>query len=576
MSNARAQFKLPYNCRNVIDTKDFYYFGPYMAGRDMKPIAFDRVLPQDILQDTSHYSPLTLSGTGVNLAYSHPYIERSVNAAQSLFSDSGINTVFKSQSGLTSGRSFVVAHKGQFCEIKENGELENVGDINIDGGIDTYLDFSEIIDENLDYMFVVSYSRRSYYNDDREVSQRIHIAAVSKSTFTASIRTDPSDDYNDSYQGRSHYNKGVRYLGKMDDGKHLFVVYRTKNISNYADGTWYMVLDTSSGSGSIDYSDALDNQFSNNICSVPSNLLKSRATEGVLGSWFFALPNAVDDVTFIRREVDSVFASGVPKIPSAEGNPQYTVCTLSNMPEGVSITTPATTDNSSIEAQISMWTVEDNGKEYLIYYGHNGGDSNAEDSQYTPASRHTMFVFEIDPLDSSNLIYRNHIPNAFDYSQQLPGFCLSVDRKTVIVCNTKGFGILSWSSDAQSYVVSPWRSVPGIERLTFDESSQIWVEDSSHSVYVFNPDLSASVIVQFENGVQSMLYSGEPLTVNALINVYSFVGDRIARNVRLHAKGCTFDDGTTTKDITTLADGDTYQPLIINGQGNVTVDAFLI
>jgi len=576
MSNARAQFKLPSSIRNVHGIGDFYYFGPYLAARDMMPISFDRVVPSEVASSTSSYSPLSLSGTGVNVGASHTGFQFSSSSAQALFSDNGMVGVFKSTSGVTLGRSFTITHGGCISEVKSNKELEYRSKLPYYSILDNYLDFATILAENIDYFFVVAQSRYSETND-QESAQKVSIFRVSKTGFTVARMTeDNAYNYSSPTPGDANFNKTIRYLGVMDDGKHLFTSCRTRRYGTHGDFMFYMLLDTSSTEGSVDYSTAVTRSESSVGYSygLPSNLL--RRDNDVLGHWYFPQQLADDDVKIVRRAVDGIFVGRPPLIPAA-GTEQHSYCTLSGMPEGVVLPTPGTdiSDTANI-GQISTWLVKDGDKDYLIYYAHNGGENKDEDNAITPVDRHVMFVFEIDGQNSNNLIYRNHLTNGFGYSHQLPGICLNADRKTAIVCNGKGFGILSWSSDAQSYVVSPWRGVSGVNRVTFDTSSQIWVEDTAGSVYVFNPDLSSSVVVTFGNNISSILYSGQPLSVVAKINVYSFVGDRVSRNVRLYANGCTFDDGTASRDITTLSDADTEINVVINGQGSVTLDAFLI
>jgi len=579
MSIARAQYKLPSNSRNIIDIGDFYYFGPYLAGRDMKPISFDRSTPAPVTSGMSPFVPFNLSGAGAQLSLSGSAYTYGMNAAQSLFSDTSLNTTFTSSSGATAGRTFTITQGGVFSEIKSNGELEPRATLNLlETNVLSSLEFCTILDENIDWFFVTGYSR--FTSTNNSTSNRIFILRVSKADFSNALLTANGASYSNASPGSSHYNKAYRYMGRMNDGRHLFVVFRTYFYSSYTttNNMWYMVLDTNVATGSVTYGSANNEPTANHYSyAVPSNILPS-TEEGILGHWYMAKQNANNDVSIIRRKVDSVFAgTTIPQLPMPTDAANYKVCTVTGLPQGTVIPTPGEDlANTGNTGQISSWIMRDGDKNYLMYFCHNGGTSQYETSAQTPISRHVLFVFEIDPTDSSNLIYRNHLTNAFGYSQQIMTFCASADRKTLIVGNTNGFGILSWSTDAQTFTVSPWRSVVGVNRITFDNSSQIWVENTYGEVYIFNPELSASVVVSFEDNTTSVLYSGTTIGINAIINVYNFVGTRISRTVRLQARGCTFVDGTTTKDITTLATDDTIERVFINGQGNVTVDAFLL
>lgn len=577
MSIARAQYKLPNNSRNIHAIGDFYYFGPYLAGLDMKPISFDRTVPAAVLASMTPNVPFNLHGTGVQVALSGTPYDYSINGSHSLYQAGTFDTVFSSTSGATIGRNFTVTHGGSFSEIKANGELEQRAALAsvLEGNVSANIEFATIIDENIDFFFVVGYSRFTATN--AAVGTRIFIIKVAKLDFSVTLMTSNSSSYNSATPGTSNFNKALRYLGRMADGKHLFVVYNTRYHPSYnINHMWYMVLDTNITAGSVTYSAAVntDNGNAHYACSVPSPLLASEGEE--LGWWYRARVAGNDDTQIIRRAVPEVMAGAIPAIPS-NASADYTACSIVGMPEGVILPTPGLDVASNTNTgQSSMWLVNDAGKDFLIYYIHNGGTSAYENNAQTPISRHTLFVFEISAEDSSVLTYVSHINDAFGYSQQLTGFCLNSDAKTLIVCNTNGFGILSWSTDAKTYSVSPWRSVVGVNRVTFDNSSQIWVENTFGEVFIFNPDLSSSVTVEFEDNMTSVLYSGTTIGVNSIINVYNFVGVRMARNVRLNAKGCTFADGTTSKDITTLATGDTIERIFITGQGNVTVDAFLL
>ena len=579
MSIARAQFQLPYRSRNVLDVGGFYYFGPYMAGSDMQPIAFDRVLPSPIDGQLNDFTPLSLPGINTTVGFSSTsaYYNGGNTSCQASFKDGGMDSIFESQSGATTGRKFVITPGAVIAEIKSNNELEAKVDFRSElrrGGIAEHMEFAEFIDENLDYMFFIFYSR--YGDNNLGQASRLTIFRVDKVTFTPYAMTPISDRYQYGNPGQSNINKAPRYLGKLADGKHLFIIYGTKTFSNWYSGMWYIVLDTNVTNGAVEFSSTSNGEDRSNsiypFC-VPSNMV---ADGNKLGSWYMATFNADDDVTIVRRTVPETFVGAVEQVPVAASG-DYTACTITGMATGEVLPTPGTdiTDSGNY-GQASMWTVVDGTRTFLVYYIHNGGNAQSENSPITPVSRHDMYVFEIDPLDSSNLIFIDRLQDAFGYSQQLPSFVRSADRKTIIVCNTNGFGILSWSSAAKSYVASPFRGVTGVNRVSFDDKSQIWIETTAGGVYVFNPDLSASVVVEFENNATSVLYSGAPITMDTYINVYTFVGNRVSRSVRLVAEGCVFIDGTSTKDIVTNGNGDTVEAIVINGQGNTTVNAYLI
>lgn len=573
MSIARSQFKLIPPYRNIIDIGDYYYFGPYLAGRDMRPLAFDRVLPTQFNSIAAHTSMmLNLSGACSNhivgaTASNHTFSMQNVSAQ---FSNTLRDSVFSSKLGATNGKNYVVTQGCNISEVKSNGELEYKGNYGsaVNGQI---LDFTTILDENNDNFFVAGYAKFSNQSDNT-TGTRLHIVRISKSSFTASLMTSNSSAWSATTPGMSNYSKSFRYFGKMTDGKHLFYVYRTRWDSSNG-YVWYFTLDVSTANGTIAYSTANNSEYHANIIptAVPSQILAT-GVAGEMGYFFQPKYTALDAVSFIRRRVPDAFTT-VPAVPST--GTDHTVCTISDLPGGFTLMTPGTDITSySNYGQGDCWVVKDGSTNYLVYYAHNGGSFDTESSVITPPSRHQLVVFEIN---GSDLIYRSHINNAFGYAQQLTGFLRNDDYKTIVVNNTSGFGILTWSSDAKGYNVSPWRGVSGVGRIAFDKNSQIWVEaNTTGEVFVFNPDLSASVVVNFAGGVESVTYTGTQIPIDAIINVYSFVGDRIAKTVRLVAKNCTFADGTTSKDITTSSSAPSTERILINGQGNVSVDAFIL
>lgn len=583
MTVARAQFRFPTNSRNIIDTGDFYYMGPYLAGKDMKPISFDRVLPNGSLNAISVNQPLSLKGHCATLQTSTSgYIfSHAVAGAQAFFSDTPIDTVFSSTLGITAGKKYTIAHKGTVCEIKPNAELEDRGTLNASLSDLNYIEFTYILAENTDAFFVVNYSR--YASDgSTNSSDRISIIRINKADFTSTRLLGSSAQTSSSTNSTSNLiGRGIRYLGRQADGKYLFLLYRTHPINTSAiTSNWYATLDISTSAGIIAQSATLttDPVFTYSS-SIPTGLFPT-ATVGYMGNYYRARQDGNDDVKIVRRGVQSTFSTIPNYINStAASNAEHKTCTITGMPNGVVLPTPGVSiiDGNNL-GQISMWRVTDSGgKEYVAYFTHNGAcQVSYESNPQTPISRSALFIFEVDAADDSNLIYRSHALNGFGYSQQIMTVLFSVDRKIALVANSSGFGLLSWSDDAKAYVASPWRPVANINRISFDQSSQIWVENTSGELFLFNPDLSASINVTFEEGATSILYSGTTVGINVNIGVFNFVGTRQARDVRLVAKGCTFTDGSTTKDITTATSADSIERVFISGQGNVSVDAFLL
>lgn len=590
MSLPKAQFKLPSNFRNIHKLDGYYYFGPYLAASDMSPIAFDRVAPAGTVNNTI---PFTMNGTGCFLQNTNDTTRGSVSSIQSVFTDGQpVNPLFVSAQGATAGKTYVTTHNGLFCELLDTGELVEKttvvsGVVQSSGSSDVMF----IFDENANYFFVYYYSRyqsdtgamdytttsNAYVNN----TNRFVFGRIDKTTmaFTAisnisNVATGAAYAFGGGYPSHS---KAAKYLGKMADGRHLFLHYPVARPGYFGHVSMgYMLFDPSSASGTLTYGANNGEDASTSVATtvrcVPTGIVPDAANPTDWGMWYQPwVDYSSNTVSIFKRLVPTTFGTLSAPPTRAVGG----ACTITGLPEGVTVMSP-TTSVTSGRAQISTWTMTANGKTYLVTYGHTNELVANENSADTPHARHQLFVFEIDAVNGSNLIYKSHHEAAFGYSQQITGFVRALDFKTVVVANSRGFGILTWSDAVAGYLVSPWRDVPGLTRLHLDESNQIWAEDSAYSVFVFNPDVSSTVSVVFENNISTALYLGSAFSVNTVINVYNFVGERQARNIRVIARGCTFPDGSTSKDITTSATVDTIQSVIVSEAGSVSVDAYIL
>lgn len=89
--------------------------------------------------------------------------------------------------------------------------------------------------------------------------------------------------------------------------------------------------------------------------------------------------------------------------------------------------------------------------------------------------------------------------------------------------------------------------------------------------YQYNPTVPVTLSVRFENN--SFTYTGTQITTNLLADVRNSNGNREVRNLRVTFSGDNifFQDGTQSKDITTLTSGTLSVPVNITGGGKPVV-----
>lgn len=94
------------------------------------------------------------------------------------------------------------------------------------------------------------------------------------------------------------------------------------------------------------------------------------------------------------------------------------------------------------------------------------------------------------------------------------------------------------------------------------------------TLYYINPEaLPNSVSVAFDNSLYT--FNGAAINTNARVNVYNSSGVRVAQplNLAITSGNATFAGGSATTSVTTSNSADTVVPIVINGIGDVLMEA---
>ena len=193
-----------------------------------------------------------------------------------------------------------------------------------------------------------------------------------------------------------------------------------------------------------------------------------------------------------------------------------------------------------------------------------------------PVSNHSLFVFQIDPTNSANLIYKSYIQSsAFGVNAPLFNINTSTDNTYIVLSNETQFVILTWNVSTESYSYSQTYTInEGIGRISMDTQNQLWIHsNTTQNMWVYSLTNSINTVITFSNNVTSVDYSGSNVSQNVTVNCYNLIGTRQAHSVTLNVTGPAVftSTGTTTVNLTTLTTGDSIVNLTINGSGLVNV-----
>lgn len=614
-SNARPQFKLPLSNRTIVQAGDFYYFGGFPARRDMTPAGFDRSFG---VANVNERSPFSIQGSNAMVLRASSNRETFRAPGRQSFSNLQDRREFESTLGVTAGQKFT-SYYGRIYQVTDSGELVDrfaaVETSVVNPVSPTTFDqvaFAYIVGETPEYLYVLSQMAENYNSTVTQMQYANRFTRVNKMTgVVAAVIGHPSGSFGmpSTWTETSTVTtetgaspdlgvatfRNVQYLYTMADGRQVYSFYSTcvygttlsgvsygstLRFSPTANNVRYAVLDLANNR--IDCGPAIIVPGAANVFgNTPSGLLsrKTDTTEGVM-----FIPHASSSSgPIIVSVVDapSVFpanGTSASSVPLNTDRSYYNrrVCVVKGLPEGLTLNGPVAS-TMSVRGQLSSWVFQDNGKDYLCVFPQSSARWMEEGDQSLPAAAHILYTFEVDKEDPSQLTYVSHQENAFGYGLPLTDILMTADRRIAVVSNSTGFGMLSWVSALGRYNVSEFRSVPGgLSRISLDETAQVWAEGVDGSVYVYNVDLSASVNFTFEGNPTALRYVGETLEQYGLLQALNFLGEPVARSVRVQLKGATFDDGSTSRIIQTSAEEPTRVLLMVNGTSNVSVDAYLV
>ncbi len=574
MAFPKAQYKRHSGLPQIIEGDKGYYFGATYCTKDLKPVDLLRQPPAG---QYSVRQAMGLRGKGLAIQRmsSHLSIMGTPGGVQMTMGITDRMTQpFASSSGPTSGRRFIVTAGGTLCDIDENDVLIQRA---VFGTNYTYHPFvgGFVFAENATSLFVLCYGRDVTVSQTASDMKRVAVYIVSKSDFT--FTTAFTEAYTTVAAGSwSTSAKFVRYFGEID-GKHLFGLSPMNNGSSslsYYSFFAVSVPDSKVYAGTTASSLVMHTAANYNVIGSLSGLVPKAGTQGEFFTTVpgtnpslpvtvskFAIPN---EVTTSTSAVTVGMASGMAR----------TNMTLVGMPDGVQLLPCCALNVACSSVFIPYITTGDNGKRYLnLLSTFNGAAAEETLASYLMANI-GLFTFEIAD-DGTSLIYKSHTLNGFGYGLRINEFLSDDTGRTLLVANSTGFAVWTWSDVTNTYIKGEWRVVPaGLRRLHLDSAYKIWVEDLDNSVFVFDMDLSASVNITFDRA--AVTYEGTTVPIKAYVDALSFAGSRIARNVRLVATGCTFDDGSVVKVVNTLTTGALEVPLFVNGGGNVSLNGYLL
>lgn len=578
-----ATLRTPYGVlSNLKDLGDYYALGSQLLRKDLTPVSgpANFVFPADVNgADTVvmwmarfgyRCSALDITGSSsiVQNFQSSVLVENvSVNLGSNL---EQIPTYFDSTNGATSGKRLVaVGHKQAVYvgTVGVEGEVSWIGDRQL---TTPALQFQQtdsralILAESASSLFVLLVNNgvdlaSSPWATTGVLSIWRYIKATGVSTMI-STNTQPG-------AVSSFSNANVRYMGRTDDGKFWFGA--CSGIANYSGGL--VVLDTASeeitGSAVI----ATSVVFQQTNFAYRSSAMSICANDATKYKTYWPVdPNSTTGTVGLKVMLLAKVGQAAPRsfAPPTQAN-----CVLT----GGTIPVGYTALGSSQQAgEQELWTFYDTtGSEYVATLSHAAQDSAA--SQYTAnkcsPSKHVLTVFKIDPTDPTKLDFQGQTVD-FGAGQTYSLLLRSKSGRTVVMCNSSGFVVMRYDTTAKKFVAGPPVSMP-VLRAALDWNGQLFVEDLSRNMYVFNVTTSQAVVTGFD--ISDVEYLGSPIAANAVVSVRDLVGNRVAQSVQITlVNGLFTSNGLNKITLTTSADADNLIPMTVTASGAVSISGIAV
>jgi hypothetical protein len=232
---------------------------------------------------------------------------------------------------------------------------------------------------------------------------------------------------------------------------------------------------------------------------------------------------------------------------------------------------PGMSVNSNFLEYIS-WTFEANGFNYICV----GAASKTNNVVNNNLDTNYIHVFK-SPIGSPRVI--SYVSSTLMSASTKAHGIMPIDsnwKNLVVPYTNQGLDFLTWSQGTESYIKTNTVAMDPVFMMV-DQVGRLWVSEAGTEgrLHLFSPTISATVRVGFQDS--TLRYTGTELSSNLMISTFNFEGARIANNVTLQidSMSATFDDGTTTKTITTSTTGDLFVPFKIKGAGYIRVLANL-
>ena len=610
----------------IRDVGSYITHGNLVLTKALSVVGFDRIATPTMGSIPLSYSiPYELAGNnvcnasilsyaiGAYIGYPYSGVGLKPSSWQTFMVDT-YTPYFNSTSGPTNGKSLMCYPGGYIMQANSDGTQIQWSGSNVDWtGTITSTAYkyncsfgNMIVGENATNLFVLS----QWLGESLQASN-VATLLPSYSIYTVNKTTTVGTLLNATVQILTYkVNTAPKILVPLSaDNKCVIVNYPTggqyNNVTTQANGgqLTYWILDFNAGTINNPSTQLLTSvSTAVNTCTIPSSV-SNEVSDSTKYKYYIPScdPTATNPTTikrlYLPKTIGTTYATGSPLAGD------MTSCTLASLPTSVTIPNP----NNNPTSVYSMATssclylnqISTNTKEYVIVL--NMGFTNISDLGTGTASmaaatvaaapisyvngcdvaRQCLFVFQIDPANSANLIYKSSITDqtGFGTNSTLYNINKSADNTLIVLSNAYSFVLLSWNVTSESYSYSKPFAIPnGIGRISMDTQNRIWVQEyNSDSIYVFSLNNSMNVVVNFTGSPSSLNYTGTNLTQNVTVNAYDLTGTRYAKSVNLQVVGnATFSNGTSTITVSTSASADTLTALTITGPGNVQVIPTLV
>ena len=280
--------------------------------------------------------------------------------------------------------------------------------------------------------------------------------------------------------------------------------------------------------------------FSKNALVIPSQFFKPETDNNK--KVFYIAGNNGNKFRVIKISIDSNYY-----VTTKE-------CTLSNNNNGY-----LTQFNTNYNSIIS-WISEDtqNG----IYYLNIAVVGSAGD---TFNNTYVLYTYKIGGSDNTDL----ELITYKRFSSKTYGVVfLNEERTQIAIPSVSGLHLLTFQNNDWNDTLIPIKDVASV---LYDNEGRLWAISADAELFMFVPQAPVTLVVKPES--ENVIYNGEPINTKVYVSAYNFSNQRLAITGTLSIKSgnAKFPDGSTRKEITTLADKDLPVDIIITDAGIVDI-----